>query len=334
MAIKERVLSYLQQLITDQVIPGATGEIITSQATDYFQLGGRQAVPQVEPFTNRQPLYDVASLTKVVGTVPLILQLVQSGQLMLTDSVSKFLPAWQSPQVTIRHLLTHTSDIVGYISRRDQLNSAELTTGLLGLTAGSQIGQRVRYQDVNFILLGWIAEAILGQSVHELITQRIIRPLGMPDATFEPQKSQLDVIPTSWDAQRGLLVGRVHDPKTAILRQHSGAAGLFASVADLDVVVRWLLGKTEHPAVLPNEVIRSLFEDQTPTQTGDRSFGWDLRQTDSGNYIAHTGFTGPLIVIDRGRQSALILLTNRVNLHSTRQEYKAHREKLIQYFLQ
>jgi len=66
-------------------------------------------------------VYDVASLTKVVGTLSVTLQLLAQGRLRLTDRVSDWLPAWQDRRVTIRHLLTHTSGIIGYIPNRNQL---------------------------------------------------------------------------------------------------------------------------------------------------------------------------------------------------------------------
>lgn len=332
--INEQVLDYLQQLIDQNIIPGARVAIINATQEVEFQLGNRIAIPKRESFSQKEPLYDVASLTKVVGTVPLILQLISQHRLQLTDSVSKFLPEWQSPQVTVRHLLTYTSDIVGYIPNRNFLSAAELTAGLLGLRAGDKLGQVVHYQDVNFILLGWIAESLTGQSIQAAITDRILRPLHLPNATFDPNSSPLDVIPTELDSRRGLIVGQVHDPKTAILGEHSGAAGLFTSLADLTIVAKWLLGQTSYPLVVPDELITACFVDQTPMHSNSRSFGWDLRQERTGNYIVHTGFTGPLMVIDRVNQRALILLTNRVNLFSTRQEYKQYRERLTQIFMQ
>lgn len=321
-------------MIDQKVIPGATGVLVAGNNSFNFKLGDRIANPIREPFTNKEPLYDVASLTKVVGTVPLILQLIGQGRLSLTDSVSKFLPAWSSPQVTIRHLLTHTSDIVGYISHRNYLTAEELTTGLLGLSAGDQIGKTVRYQDVNFIFLGWIAEQLTGLSVHEAITKRIISPLKLPNATFAPEQSALDVIPTELDARRGLITAQVHDPKTAILKEHSGAAGLFASALDLKIIAQWLMGQKNYPEVVPTSLIEACFRDQTPLHSNNRSFGWDLRQSSHGNFIVHTGFTGPVMVIDRINQRALIFLTNRVNLFTTRQEYKQYRERLIGIFMQ
>ncbi|MCY9807254.1 serine hydrolase [Lentilactobacillus senioris] len=332
--INEQVMDYLQQLIDQNIIPGASGAIINGSQTFSFRIGDRLAIPKREPFSRRRPLYDIASITKVVGTVPLILQLIAQKRLQLTDSVSKFLPEWRSAQVTVRHLLTHTSDIIGYIPNRNFLTATELTTGLLGLAAGDKLGREVRYQDVNFILLGWVAEQLTGQSVHEAITKRILTPLRLPNATFVPSGSPLDVIPTELDSRRGLIVGEVHDPKTAILGKHSGAAGLFASSADLTIVAKWLLGQISYPDVVPDELITACFVDQTPMHTNNRSFGWDLRQGTTGNYIVHTGFTGPLMVIDRVNQRALVLLTNRVNLFSTRQEYKQYREQLTQIFMQ
>ncbi len=76
-------------------------------------------------------LYDVASLTKVVGTVPVIAQLIQKGTLSLDDPIKQYLPEFNDDRPTIRNLLTHTSGIAGYIPHRNELTAPELKKAFL-----------------------------------------------------------------------------------------------------------------------------------------------------------------------------------------------------------
>lgn len=324
--------NYVNKLIDQEIIPGAEIAVITPNQVKQAVYGDLQVYPERKPHPKRG-LYDVASLTKVIATTPVILQLIEKKQLKLTDRVSKYLPQWRDSRLTVRHLLTHTSDVVGYIPNRNQLAATELKQALLGLSSGNQLGKQVRYQDINFLMLGWIAEQITGENIHQLATDRVIRPLQLPDATFEPQLSTLAVVPTAVDEKRGLIEGVVHDPKTFILGEHSGAAGLFASLEDLIKVSQWLLNWNNKEMVLSNQMKLQLFRDQTPQHTNDRSFGWDLRHHEDGHeYLVHTGFTGPVLILDRHRQVALAFLTNRVNMHETTAVYQQKREKLIQIF--
>ena len=109
-------------------------------------LGLAQVKPTKEQLTSAM-LFDVASLTKVVGTTTVILQLVEEGKIILDQSLQTYYPSFQDSNITIRHLLTHTADLQGYIPNRDQLNAQELKDAYNhSFHAGKAIGKKSSIQ--------------------------------------------------------------------------------------------------------------------------------------------------------------------------------------------
>lgn len=329
----KKTFAKIRDGVDKQVVPGSSYTII--DGNDHFegQLGWQELLPNRLSLMPNE-LYDLASLTKVVGTTNVILQLISDGQIAIEDSISDYLPEWQSPEVTIRNLLTHTSDIVGYIPHRNELSKDQLIQAELGLTAGDKRSTVVRYQDTNYLFLGWIASRITGKSIHQLIRERILTPLKMFNTTFAPKNVE-QVVPTQIVPEFGLLRGRVHDPKTQILGEDSGAAGLFSNQADLEKFVRFLLGEHRDSTreVLDDDMLAAIYQDQTPNHLGIRSFGWILTYDENHPIILHTGYTGTLLIIDQAHHRALIYLSNRVHPQVNNEPFLKYRSELIHTFI-
>ena len=149
----------LQRLLTDGIVPGVSYAFVDGDRVETGEMGQAAVVPHSE-ILRPGMVYDVASLTKVVGTLSVTLQLLAQGRLRLTDSLSDWLPAWQDRRVTVRHLLTHTSGIIGYIPNRNQLSAPDLTAALLRLHVGPTFNRKMVYADVNYIFMGWILSLI------------------------------------------------------------------------------------------------------------------------------------------------------------------------------
>ncbi|MGR3742052.1 serine hydrolase domain-containing protein [Companilactobacillus sp. DQM5] len=258
-------------------------------------------------------LYDVASLTKVIGTTMLLLKLIRNKKINLYDSINKYLPEFSDSRVKIYHLLTHTSGIRGFIKNRNSLNPSDLKKELLKLPVTDEFNKIIRYTDTGMIFLGFIIEKIYNKPVQEVIMQEVINPLDFENMTFNPQKSLC--IPTENNLQ-----GIVHDPKAQILGVHCGSAGLFSNLNDLVKFSQYILKNND-------QTIDSLFKNWTSFDPG-RSLGWDLRLDPIDNHcvIYHTGFTGTFITIDKVKQTAIIVLTNRVNPSKDNKLFLIHRD--------
>ncbi|MDF9446000.1 serine hydrolase, partial [Limosilactobacillus mucosae] len=110
----QNTIRSLNTMVESGIVPGISWAIFEGQETLKNVTGLAQLQPQKEALKDGM-LYDVASLTKVVGTIPLIMQLKDEGQLDWDDPVVNWLPELNDDRATIRNLITHTSSIEGYI---------------------------------------------------------------------------------------------------------------------------------------------------------------------------------------------------------------------------
>ena len=250
--------------------------------------------------------------------------------LTLDDRVADHILLFKDQRVTVRHLLTHTSAISGYIPHRNQLPPDKLLAALDSLLVGDWFDQKVVYTDVGLIMLGQIIEKFYQAPVQTVIQNEVLIPLGLTESTFDPVKE--NCVPMEMTADRGLIQGEVHDPKAFILKEHCGSAGLFMPLNDLIKFAQWILGITEND-LLQRSTIDSLFKDWTTHHLG-RSLGWDFRiSPDQTPWIYHTGYTGTYILLSKTRQEGLIVLTNRVHPTANNQAFLDFRDQLVADFI-
>lgn len=316
----------IQEYLKEKVFPGVCYAIIDHEKMIHKHFGYASLIPE-KRVMSENTLFDVASLTKVVCTTTMILKLMEQGVIEIDQPLKKYLPAFGDESITLRHLLTHTADIVTYIPNRDQLNQQELMQAYLTLRAGDNLGKVVKYTDAGTILLGFMLEAIFQKPVTTIFKEEIFEPLKMTNSQFPPLDTYYSIAATE-----DTLCGQTHDPKARVLAEHAGNAGLFTNLADLLKFTLMYLNEGQLPdgrAFLQRETIAKLYQDQTPSKEGKRSLGWDLRY----GFLFHTGYTGTFLCIDPKLQQAFIFLSNRVHPYDFRQEYLAKRDELIAIYL-
>ena len=297
-------------MVDSGVVPGISYAVIDRNGVQAGHYGNRELVPDRLPLLDNQ-IYDLASLTKVVGTVPVILHLVEAGRLKVSDSISQYLPEWKFRKVTVRHLLTHTSGITGWIPHRNQLPPHQMLKAMLNLHVGGNFDRKMVYSDTNFIFLGLIVERITGKPIQQLITKMVLEPLGMTKSNFKP-RDESRCVPTEITARGNLLRGIADDPKARILGDQCGSAGLFSTLRDLVRFCYGILDPVHRPSVLSPKMTKQLFIDHTRNGRLGRSYGWAVRHRPDF-YIYQSGYTGTGIAIQPQRHRAFIFLSNRVH---------------------
>lgn len=326
--------AFIQQLLEDKLLPGASfGFIKNGKKIEYY--GGLSAIVPKKETIKKDQIYDIASLTKVILTTTIILQLWEEGKLDPNDKVSHYLTDFSAHEITIRHLLTHTSGIEGYIPNRDSLSASELKRAIFHLPVGTNFEKEVRYTDTGFILLGFIIEAIEKDNLANVFAERVSGPLNLKNSSYHPSDKQR-CAPTELDPKRGLIKGEVHDPKAYILGDHCGSAGLFSTLNDCLTFSQMMLnkGKLNGKRILNESTVLSLLTDWTPNGTLNRSLGWDIKSKRNKNYLFHTGFTGTFIVLDIIEKEAFVFLSNRVHpTNDNKAEYLGQRDKLVDCYL-
>lgn len=325
----------IETFLKEGVFPGATYGFIRKQVIDRQCTGFAKITPTKEKMT-MDTLFDVASLTKVICTNTVILKLIEEKKIELDRPLHHYLPAFKETKVTIRHLLTHTSDINPFIKNRDTLIAEELRSALLQLRSGDLIGNEMAYTDTGTLLLGFLIEEIYHNAVQDVFQQEVLTPLGMNNSTFSPTTQKIAA--TELHPVRGLISGQVHDPKAFVLGEHCGSAGLFTNLEDCISFVKMILNGGESQdgkQFLKEATINNLFCDQTPTKTLNRSLGWDLKfdHRDQHRLLFHTGYTGTFMLIDKQQQEAFIFLSNRVHPMDQRNLYLAKRDAILLTYL-
>lgn len=294
----------------------------------YRKSYGRRAVePHPEPMA-LDTIFDVASLTKVMATTPAVMLLAERGQIDLAEPVSSYIPEFTGngrDEVTLRHLLAHTSGLRAGLTSRDWSGYERAIQLTVAEKPLHQPGTMFLYSDLNFILLGEIVRRVSQESLDHFTRREIFEPLGMRDTGFLPPRSSLArIAPTERDEEEGMLLGRVHDPTSRRMGGVAGHAGLFTTAHDLARFARMMLngGSLGRVSVLRPETVRFMSTVQTaPAVVYRRGLGWDIDSPYSrprgkmfpyGSF-GHTGWTGPFLWIDPFSRSFYFFLSNRVH---------------------
>jgi CubicO group peptidase (beta-lactamase class C family) len=329
---------FIDQEIAAGHIPGAVlymahqGQELLKQA-----FGNRVVYPEAAPMST-DTVFDLASLTKVVATLPAVLRLMDQGKLTLADPIGVFLPQFRVPQgdepIRIMHLLTHSSglraDIPGIRSMM-HLSREELVDRILNERPLHPPGTKVVYSDMGFILLYLIIETVTGEAFDAYLKRELYAPLEMMETVFCPTFEETRYAVTEFSEQRqAYKSGIVHDEKAELMGGLSGHAGLFSTVSDLANYAEMIRqqGVFKGRRVLSKAAIKLMARNFTPFDQEFRGPGWLLNHPLSfwfgGDYVSeqafgHTGFTGTSLLFDPKFDLQIIFLTNRV--HFGRKEH-------------
>jgi CubicO group peptidase (beta-lactamase class C family) len=310
------------------VVIGRKGAVVWQKG--YGRLGWTDAYETVNP---ERSIYDLASLSKVVGTTTAIMVLQDQGKLDIEAPVSRYLPGFSGGTkdlVTVRHLLTHRSGLpAGRDLWRIAWTPEDAKRAVLSTPLECVPGQCFIYSDLGADVLGMVAEAVAGEPLDTFLDRNVFKPLGMLDTYYRPSDSlRTRIAPTEVTPPRGYpLRGEVHDENAYALGGVAGHAGLFSTAGDLAIFAQMMLnGGTYNGARIVSDSTVALF---TRRAAGTRALGWDTADGDggSGKYLSeraygHLGYTGTSIWIDPDREMFVILLTNRVHVARARRPAK------------
>jgi len=296
-----------------------------------------------------ETIFDLASLTKVVATLPSVLRLIDGRVVGLDDPVGSVLPefgttGWKG-DVTIRRLLSHSAGLAAWLPLYlDHEGSEAYLAAIANAEPAARPGETMIYSDLGFILLGEVVRRAGGADIARFAATEVFAPLGLRDTTFTPPPSLRERIAATergneteigmcgerattfprW--RRGMIWGEVNDGNSFYgLAGVAGHAGLFGTATDLIHYGQlWLQGGVRNGhRILGEDLVAEATREQAP----GRGLGWRLPapapggdRADPGRALGprsygHTGFTGTSLWVDPVRELVVVLLTNR--LHPT-----------------
>lgn len=317
-------LAQVDRVIDDAIaakeIPGAVLSVVRGDDIVWLKAyGNKSVVPTVEPMTT-ETLFDLASVSKCVGTTLAFMQLIENGYVRLTDNVDRYIPdfkPWTDPEsgetvdITVRDLLSHSSGLTPYINADSFIkeyggdNPEKLEWYIATeVRRNFRPGTDFMYSCLNFITLQRILERVTGENLYEYVQKHVFNVLGLRHTCYFPlictpavgNSAELAGIcaPTEVQADGKPLVAQVHDPMARmIMGGNSGNAGVFSNAEDLSVICAAIMnggclvdkkGNTlENTRILSPATVRLMatIPSQNDPSVG-RALGWDKKSSHSG----------------------------------------------------
>lgn len=287
--------------------------------------GARRLVPDRAPMTV-DTIFDIASLTKPLGTTLAVMRLVEEGAVELDAPVGRYLREFAGGRfrgVTVRRLLTHSAGLPALAPTSSvQAGFPGAARSLADLPFAYTPGAGFQYSDTGFIVLGELVRRAGGEALDQYLDRILFRPLGLADTGFRPPAAKrARIAPT--ERHRGrVLQGEVHDPRARALGGVAGHAGMFSTAPDLARIVRMLLsgGALAGRRVLRPETVELMWARTEDGERG-RTLGWDATSLYARGMapffppgsVGHTGFTGTAVWLDPASGVYMIVLTSRLH---------------------
>ena len=297
-------------------------------------MGNRQVYPEPLPL-ERDTLFDLASLSKLVATTMVALRMIERGEIELSDPLSRYFeipedaPAGRG-DVTVRNLMHHNSGITPHIPLWTQTDDpADAVRIILCSKPWCAPGEQVHYSCMGYILLQKILEQVGGAPLDVLAKREVFEPLGMHSACYNPVAK--NVVTTEFSSLHGeYLCGRVHDENASFMGGVSGNAGVFSSLDDMIRFARMIAsgGRCDTGLYLNPRTFEKAIFNATPGKNENRGLGFQLTPAFStltgalfseGSY-GHTGFTGTALYVDRESRLWAMILTNSVHFGRNKAE--------------
>jgi CubicO group peptidase (beta-lactamase class C family) len=352
----------MEKGISERVFSAGALLVSKDSKTVHSSVHGILSFDQGAEKTTPETCFDLASLTKVLVTTPLVLDLVSCGRLELDQKISEIIPNYSGDlkdEISIAHLLEHSSGLPAWEAYYEEVaafgGGRELATikgrdAVRAMVAAEQPlekpGTFALYSDLGFILLDWIIEIVSKKTIDVLAKERLFKPLKLTDLFFIDLKNprqasrarkNRDFARTEKCPWRGrVLSGEVHDDNTYAMGGISGHAGLFGTPAAVMTLAETWLKSYEGPKGFFDQELVRLFWRRSKVKGSTRALGFDTpsaKGSTSGRYfsrssVGHTGFSGTSLWIDPVRRLIVVLLTNRVHPSRENEAIKKFRPKI------
>lgn len=317
----------MNEAIEDSVFPGAVLLVGKGNRIIFHKAFGHQTYDTLSPKTQTNFLFDLASVSKVVGTTSAAMMLYDKGLLDLDKKVVDYLPEFNNQgkdKILVRNLLLHNAGLKAWIPFYKFFSTRqEVIDSIMNTKLEYEPGTKYVYSDLGMITLQQIIERLAGKGLDEFLTEKLFSKLNMKHTMYNPPEEIKKLcMPTEVDNywRMDTIQGKVHDETAYLLNGVAGHAGLFSTAEDISHLIFTLLnkGKFEGKQIFNSKTVENWTTKQTDQST--RGLGWDTKSKDkssAGHFFSmksfgHTGFTGTSVWADKENGLFVILLTNRV----------------------
>ncbi len=344
----DSVEKVMQAGLENGVFPGGVVQVVVDGRTVFEHACGWADLFCRRPMA-AETLFDLASLTKPLATVPAVMMLVLQGRLSLDTSCGDILPdlsGSDKTRITVRQLLNHSSGLPPwrpFFMRLRNLPTEDRLKAMRAMVVDepllSRPGEVSDYSDLGYMLLHWIVETVCGQALDRFVAKEIYAPLKIDDLFFNKvgrgaadihRYAATQLCP--WRSQ--LMAGDVDDDNAFVTGGVGGHAGLFGTADAVSRLLSALLAADSgEQEVFAPSVVREFFD----TPAHERwALGFDTpspEKSSAGQHfpsdsVGHLGFTGTSFWVHRRKKVMVVLLTNRVHPFRFNEGIKEFRPRL------
>jgi len=347
----------IHQALEENIFPGASLLVSHNENIIWEKVYGRaENIPTPRTLTPEH-LFDIASLTKPIATTTLLMMAYEEGLVTLQETLDLFYPGLHHGGITIDTLLNHQSGLPAWKNYYDVLVGRKGHSPLQAILQDIDTHpptsihqqdpdfprfpprQRVIYSDLGYILLGNILEKIYQKSLDVLFQEKIAKPWGLQNTSYNPQLPHNSFVASEeCPLRKKVLCGEVMDEHAWLMGGVAGHAGLFSTARDIH---RWLKNlesiRVDRSPFLNKKTFEHFHSFPLIRSPEKRFFTLGLdtptRPSSSGKYfsdltLGHLGFTGTSFWWDLEKDFWVILLTNRVHPTRTNEKIKSFRPQL------
>lgn len=319
----EAVDGLLERAVADGVIPGVSVCIRKDDTNLHVRSFGLAEIRPDKRVASNDTVWDLASLTKVLATVPIVMTMVHRGEIALETKVRDVLPE-VAEDVTVGHLLSHCSGVPAWKSFAplvgiDGAGSDRSRERILMEASCADLeavpGTRHRYSDIGFLILARLIESVTGTDLKGVYRERVGEPSAIQLHWGHPHSAATEECPY----RKRVVRGEVHDLNAWLMGGASTHAGLFGTATDVAASAAWQLRSfhgTSDEGLDPL-IVRRFMETHG---AGSHRMGWDGVSPGGSagpkwpsDGIGHLAFTGCSIWMAPRERVVVALLSNRVH---------------------
>lgn len=314
----ERIRLAVRKEIDAGLFPGAVVLVGTEQQVLFHDAFGLAQTKPRPIKMQKDTLFDMASVTKVVATSTACALLVADGKLDPDRHFTEYLPGHAgsgTEAITLRRLASHTSGYPEHPQLGRKARGEAMFAELLRESPSWDCNSRYQYACRNAIILSTIVEQVSGESFGSFCQRRIFNPLEMNDTQF----NRVDDVGRA-AASHSPTVGASSNIDVVSAGRAIGNAGMFSTAADLANFCQMMLsgGIWEKRRLLPESVVNDFTRRSQLPQFPGRGFLWEVEESSihrptllSPRAYGHSGYTGQSVWVDPVKGIFILVLTNR-----------------------
>ena len=288
-SVRQKIDTYLSEAVQAGSFSGAV--LVAQNGKNLLSKGYGWASLELRAPNTPQTKFRIGSLTKQF-TAMAVMILQERGKLQVNDAICKYMPecpqAWS--EITIHHLLTHTSGIPDLLSFADFQKTMRLPSSVAqtverfrNKSLDFKPGEKFNYSNSGFVLLGYIIERVSGESYESFLSENIFTPLGMGNSGSDHSEVILPNRAAGYTRREGEVINAAYIDMSI----PTGGGSLYSTVEDLYLWEQSLY--TEK--LVKKRTLDAIFTAYTTADWGDGTgYGWFIgRDKSNRKVIAHTG---------------------------------------------